>query len=89
MSRENIEATAIGNGVAIPHGQPENVCEPKVFVIRLAYPISWGSKMVDTVFLLALNFNNIATTKAFFHDFTRILGTGRKNRKDKKNEQYC
>lgn len=78
MSRENIEATAIGNGVAIPHGQPENVCEPKVFVIRLAYPISWGSKMVDTVFLLALNFNNIATTKAFFHDFTRILGSEEK-----------
>lgn len=78
ISRENIEATAIGNGVAIPHGRPENVCEPKVFVIRLACPINWGNKIVDTVFLLALNFNNIATTKAFFHDFARILGSEEK-----------
>lgn len=75
MNRENIESTAIGNGVAIPHGNPENVCEPKVFVIRLAYPINWGNKMVDTIFLLALNFNNIVTTKAFFRDFARILGS--------------
>ena len=75
MNRENIEATAIGNGVAIPHGNPENVCEPKVFVIRLVYPINWGNKMVDTIFLLAINFNNIATTKAFFQDFARILGS--------------
>jgi mannitol/fructose-specific phosphotransferase system IIA component (Ntr-type) len=75
ISRENIEPTAIGNGVAIPHGRPENVCHPKVFVIRLSYPVNWGSKMVDTIFLLALNFNNIATTKAFFHDFARILGS--------------
>ena len=34
--------------------------------------------MVDTIFLLALNFNNIATTKAFFHDFARILGSEEK-----------
>lgn len=78
MNRENIESTAIGNGVAIPHGTPENVCEPKVFVIRLAYPINWGNKMVDTIFLLALNFNNIATTKAFFRDFARTLGSEEK-----------
>lgn len=78
MNREKIESTAIGNGVAIPHGMPENVCMPKVFVIRLAHPVNWGSKMVDTIFLLALNFNNIATTKAFFHDFARILGSEEK-----------
>lgn len=89
ISRENIEATAIGNGVAIPHGLPENVCEPKVFVIRLAYPVNWGNKMVDTVFLLALNFNNIATTKAFFHDFARILGSGEKIGKIRKTNNIA
>ena len=89
MNREKIESTAIGNGVAIPHGMPENVCVPKVFVIRLAHPVNWGSKMVDTIFLLALNFNNIATTKAFFHDFARILGSEDKIGKIRKTENIA
>ena len=78
MKREKIEPTAIGNGVAIPHGTPDNVIKPKVFVVRLAHPINWGGKMVDTIFILAINFDNIESTKAFFHDFARILGSGDK-----------
>lgn len=89
INREKIEPTAIGNGVAIPHGMPENVCIPKVFVIRLSYPVNWGSKMVDTIFLLALNFNNISTTKAFFHDFARILGSDDKIEKIKSTENIA
>ena len=42
--------------------------------------------MVDTIFLLALNFNNIATTKAFFHDFSRILGNDDKIGKIRKTK---
>ena len=34
--------------------------------------------MVDTIFLLALNFNNVVTTRAFFQDFSRILGSEEK-----------
>jgi transcriptional antiterminator len=75
MKRENIESTAIGNGVAIPHGMPENVIKPKVFFIQLEYPVNWGGKMVSTIFLLALNFNNITTTRVFFSDFSRIVGS--------------
>ena len=78
MKREKIEPTAIGNGVAIPHGTPDNVIKPKVFVVRLAHPINWGGKMVDTIFILAINFDNIESTKAFFHDFARLLGSGDK-----------
>lgn len=78
LSREKIEPTAIGSGVAIPHGMPENVVEPKVSVTKLMRPINWGGKMVDLIFVLALNFNNISTTKAFFHDFARILGNDEK-----------
>ncbi|MFR6563873.1 MAG: PTS sugar transporter subunit IIA [Eubacterium ventriosum] len=78
MKREKIEPTAIGNGVAIPHGTPDNVIKPKVFVVRLAHPINWGGKMVDTIFVLAINFDNIGSTKAFFHDFARLLGSGDK-----------
>ena len=75
ISREHIESTAIGNSVAIPHGMPENVIKPKVFLVQLEYPVNWGGKMVSTVFLLALNFNNIVATKAFFSDFSRFVGS--------------
>ena len=30
--------------------------------------------MVDTIFILAINFDNIESTKAFFHDFARLFG---------------
>lgn len=81
LNRENIESTAIGNGVAIPHGSPGNVIKPKIFVIKLEYPVNWGGKMVSIIFLLALNFNNIATTKAFFSDFSRMVGSKEKLQK--------
>lgn len=84
LKRENIEPTAIGNGVAIPHGIPENVVKPKVYVISLKHPLNWGGKMVNVMFLLALNFNNIKTTKAFFSDFARIVGSEEKIEKFKK-----
>ena len=42
-------------------------------VFKLGYPVDWGNKKVDIIFLLALNFNNVDTTKAFFHDFAKIL----------------
>ena len=84
LKRENIEPTAIGNGVAIPHGMPGNVVKPKVYVISLKHPLNWGGKMVNVMFLLALNFNNITTTKAFFSDFARIVGSEEKLEKFKK-----
>lgn len=75
LKRENIEPTAIGNGVAIPHGMTENVLKPKVAVVKVKYPINWGGKMVSVIFVLALNFNNIGTTKAFFSDFSRMVSS--------------
>lgn len=78
LRRENIESTAIGNGVAIPHGMPGNVIKPKISVIKLKYPVNWGGKMVSIIFLLAINFNNIGTTKAFFSDFSRMVGSKEK-----------
>lgn len=78
LKRENIESTAIGNGVAIPHGMPENVLKPKVAVVKVKYPINWGGKMVSVIFVLALNFNNIGTTKAFFSDFSRMVSSKEK-----------
>lgn len=73
LDREKVEATAIGNEIAIPHGKTEHVITPKICVVRTGEPVDWGNIRVNTIFLLALNFENMITTKAFFRDFTRVL----------------
>lgn len=78
MYRESVSSTALGNGVAIPHGTVSNVVRPVVCIIRLFYPIEWGNESVDTVFLMALNFDNISITKVFFSDFARMLSSDEK-----------
>lgn len=73
MEREKVESTEVGCRIAIPHGKPEHVLEPKIAVIRLENPIEWGKRQVDMIFMLAINFESVNTTKAFFHDFTKLL----------------
>ena len=73
LEREKVEATAVGCNIAIPHGKPEQVNRCQIRVIRLDKPIEWGERMADMIFLLAINFDSVNTTKAFFHDFTKLL----------------
>lgn len=73
LEREKVEATAVGCNIAIPHGKPEHVNRCQILVIRLGKPIEWGERMADMIFLLAINFDSVNTTKAFFHDFTKLL----------------
>lgn len=63
----------MGCNIAIPHGKPEHVNRCQILVIRLDKPIEWGERMADMIFLLAINFDSVNTTKAFFHDFTKLL----------------
>lgn len=73
LEREKVEATAVGCNIAIPHGKPEHVNRCQILVIRLDKQIEWGERMADMIFLLAINFDSVNTTKAFFHDFTKLL----------------
>lgn len=73
LEREKVEATAVGCNIAIPHGKPEHVNRCQILVIRVDKPIEWGERMADMIFLLAINFDSVNTTKAFFHDFTKLL----------------
>lgn len=73
LEREKVEATAVGCNIAIPHGKPEHVNRCQILVIRLDKPIEWGERMADMIFLLAINFDSVNTTKSFFHDFTKLL----------------
>jgi transcriptional antiterminator len=69
MHREEISSSVLGGGMAVPHGVSEYVEHPAVVVIRSDDSIEWGEGAVDVIFLLALNFEDIESTRAFFAAF--------------------
>lgn len=56
--RENIGPTALGEGLAVPHGKSHAVLEAGFAVATLAEPLQWegvdGLELVDLIFLLAI-----------------------------------
>lgn len=72
LSREQIGSTALGKGVAIPHGVSGLVREPAIGLLRLPRSVDWGGEPVDLIFVLALNFSDIENTKAFFQAFYKM-----------------
>lgn len=69
MQREEISSSALGGGMAVPHGMSKFVNHPVVVVIRTDDKVEWGEGAVDVIFLLALNFEDIESTRAFFAAF--------------------
>ena len=59
--------------VTIPHEKRKHITRANILVFNPIKPIEWGERMADMIFLLAINFDSVNTTKAFFHDFTKLL----------------
>ncbi|RCW73161.1 BglG family transcription antiterminator [Saliterribacillus persicus] len=74
LLRERASATAIGGGIAIPHGDPELVLESKIPIITLERPLQWGTEQVSVVFFLALKQERSDNRRALFHQLTRLAG---------------
>lgn len=69
LRREKISASVLGGGVALPHGMTNLVIKPAVVVMKCAQKTEWNDGCVDIIFLLALNFEDIKSTRAFFSSF--------------------
>ncbi len=75
LDREKATTTAVGGGIAIPHGNNQAVNESRVVVAVLDHPIPWHEDMVDVVFLLALKMDTSlqkACTQQFYKDFISL-----------------
>lgn len=76
FNRENATSTSIGNGVAIPHGDQNEINEAKVAIATLKKPILWDSEMVDVIFLLAVKMTNefeINRTQKFYKQYIKLV----------------
>lgn len=72
LSREKTSSTAIGGGIAIPHGDPKEVIESVIAVATLKQPIQWGTEEVSLVFLMAVKLSESKTTKNLFCDLSNL-----------------
>ncbi|RBG55378.1 PTS sugar transporter subunit IIA [Xanthomonas oryzae pv. oryzae] len=53
--REALGSTAIGHGIAIPHGRCPNLTEPRGALLRLDTPVTFGGdEPVDVIFAMAV-----------------------------------
>ncbi|MEG8104110.1 PTS sugar transporter subunit IIA, partial [Xanthomonas hortorum] len=53
--REALGSTAIGHGIAIPHGRCPNLTEPRGALLRLNTPVAFGGdEPVDLIFAMAV-----------------------------------
>jgi activator of the mannose operon, transcriptional antiterminator len=73
LQREEITSTAVGKGVAIPHGSDDFVYQSRICVVKLQKPINWGEEQVDIVILLALKLRDYEVTRSFFQVFHSLL----------------
>lgn len=76
--RENMGATCLSGGIAIPHGDTAFVTKPAICVAKTRRPIEWAEDFVtDLVFLFALN-EDCAEAVQIFHqiiqDEQRLYG---------------
>lgn len=72
LDRENMSATTIGGGIAIPHGSSEWVKQSCIVVVTLKQPITWGTEMVELVFLLAIKHDERKEMRQLFRELSRI-----------------
>ncbi|ORX23272.1 transcription antiterminator BglG [Thermoanaerobacterium sp. PSU-2] len=66
LKREKVSSTYIGNCIAIPHGNPENVNKSVISVTRLKKPINWGDGYVTLVIMVSINAADIRYASKFF-----------------------
>ncbi len=73
MTREAIASTAVGSGVAIPHGLPQMVLKSKISIVILGKPVFWGDESVDIVLLVSLTEKDIAVSRKLFRSLYKKL----------------
>lgn len=81
LEREKMTTTAIGNGVAIPHGYAAGVNQSKVCICTLKNPIRWNDEMVDVIFLLAVKMKTqqeLKDIQLFYKYFIKLTDTDEK-----------
>lgn len=75
LEREERASTAIGKGIALPHGDSAYVNQPTISCMTLKEPIGWGNESVSVLFLVAVRKEDLKNNdaKGFFAYVHRLM----------------
>lgn len=72
LEREKFSSTYIGNGIAIPHGNPEKVLKSHIIIFKSKKDIKWKQYNVNLVFFLAISKKNLEVAKSFIQSIAKL-----------------
>lgn len=72
LEREKFSSTYIGNGIAIPHGNPEKVLKSHIIIFKSKKDIKWKQYNVNLVFFLAISKKDLEVTKSFIQSIAQL-----------------
>ncbi|MGY3779324.1 BglG family transcription antiterminator [Isobaculum melis] len=75
MQRELMGGTALNSGVAIPHGNPKNLKETKIFLLTNTTAIKWGEKFVHSIVMLCISEKDLKDVRDILNDIYQIVRT--------------
>lgn len=86
IDRERKASTAIGRGVAIPHGYNEFVIKCSLVIIKLKKEILWEDQNVNIVIIFTPNKKEKGSNKYFFRNLYNVIKDSEKLEKVKNTE---
>ncbi|EEK11930.1 BglG family transcription antiterminator [Staphylococcus hominis] len=72
LEREKFSSTYIGNGIAIPHGNPEKVLKSHIIIFKNKKDIKWKQYNVNLVFFLAISKKDLEVAKSFIQSIAQL-----------------
>lgn len=72
LEREKFSSTYIGNGIAIPHGNPEKVLKSHIIIFKSKKNIKWKQYNVNLVFFLAISKKDLEVAKSFIQSIAQL-----------------
>ena len=79
LEREKFSSTYIGNGISIPHGNPDKVLQPYIVIFKSKKDIKWKQYNVNLVFFIAMSKDDIGITKDIIQTIAQLDETDVKN----------
>lgn len=72
LEREKFSSTFIGNGISIPHGDPEKVLKSHVVIFKNMQGFGWKQNRAKLVFFLAIAEQDIPALKKIIHTIANL-----------------
>ncbi|QXM05353.1 BglG family transcription antiterminator [Crassaminicella indica] len=73
LLRENIMSTEVGNGIAIPHGDPKEVKKSCIALTVLEHPMKWDKELVEFIFMICIAEKDMAKTKILIRNLYKNM----------------